>query len=63
MLSRLTLAFAFFVSLCSFAQTPKPAAPEKTLAIHAANLIDGVAAQPRHNVLVIIKGNKIQSVT
>jgi imidazolonepropionase-like amidohydrolase len=63
LLSRLTLAFALFVSLYGFAQTAKPAAPEKTLAIHAANLIDGVAAQPRHNVLVIIKGDKVQSVT
>jgi imidazolonepropionase-like amidohydrolase len=40
-----------------------PAGPEKIRAIRAANLIDGVAAQTRHNVLVIIKGNKIDSVT
>jgi imidazolonepropionase-like amidohydrolase len=32
-------------------------------AIRAANLIDGTAAQVRHNVLIIIKGNKIESVT
>lgn len=38
-------------------------APEKVIAIHAANLIDGVSNQVRHNVLVIIKGNKIESVT
>ena len=32
------------------------------IAIHAANLIDGVSNQVRHNVLVVIKGNKIESV-
>ncbi|MGC2742553.1 MAG: amidohydrolase family protein, partial [Candidatus Angelobacter sp.] len=38
-------------------------APEKVIAIHAANLIDGISNQVRHNVLVVIKGNKIESVT
>jgi imidazolonepropionase-like amidohydrolase len=48
-----------------FAQTPTaPSAPEseKVVVIHAANLIDGVSAQPRHNVTIVIRGNKIQSV-
>jgi imidazolonepropionase-like amidohydrolase len=45
-----------------FAQK-SPAAPEKVTVIRAANLIDGVSAQPRHNVLVIIKGTKIDSVS
>jgi len=40
-----------------------PAAPEKITAIRAANFIDGVSAQARHNVLVVIKGNKIDSVS
>jgi imidazolonepropionase-like amidohydrolase len=40
----------------------KPAA-EKVIAIRAATLIDGVSAQPRHNVLVVIRGNKIESVS
>jgi imidazolonepropionase-like amidohydrolase len=39
------------------------AAAEKVIAIRAANLIDGTAAQARHNVLIVIKGNKIESVT
>jgi len=39
---------------------PKPAA---VTAIHAAVLIDGVSAQPRHNVLIMIRGNRIESVT
>src|SRR5260221_5153096 len=38
-------------------------APEKITAIRAATLIDGLASQPRHNVLIVIKGNKIESVT
>jgi imidazolonepropionase-like amidohydrolase len=40
-----------------------PAGPEKITAIRAANLIDGVSPQTRHNVLVVIKGNKIDSVS
>ncbi|MGC2696089.1 MAG: amidohydrolase family protein [Candidatus Angelobacter sp.] len=38
------------------------AAPDTITAIRAATLIDGLANQPRHNVLIVIKGNKIQSV-
>src|SRR5436305_3607607 len=45
------------------AQPKSSPAPEKVIAIHAANLIDGTSNQVRHNVLVVIKGNKIESVT
>jgi len=45
------------------AQPKSSPAPEKVIAIRAANLIDGISAQVRHNVLVIIKGNRIESVT
>jgi imidazolonepropionase-like amidohydrolase len=38
-------------------------AAEKVIAIRAASLIDGTAAQARHNVLIVIKGNKIESVS
>jgi imidazolonepropionase-like amidohydrolase len=38
-------------------------ASEKVIAIRAATLIDGVANQPRHNVLIVVKGNKIESVS
>jgi imidazolonepropionase-like amidohydrolase len=48
--------------VAGFAQN-SPAAPDKVTVIRAANLIDGVSAQSRHNVLVIIKGNKIESVS
>jgi len=45
----------------AFAQ--KPAAAEKVIAIRAATLIDGITAQPRHNVLIVVHGNKIESVS
>jgi len=44
------------------AQPKSSPAPEKVIAIHAANLIDGTSNQVQHNVLVVIKGNKIESV-
>jgi imidazolonepropionase-like amidohydrolase len=47
----------------SWAPRTAAAAPEKVIAIRAASLIDGVAAQPRHNVLIVIRGNKIESVS
>lgn len=47
----------------SAAQSKSSPASEKVTAIRAANLIDGTAAQVRHNVLIVIKGNKIESVT
>jgi imidazolonepropionase-like amidohydrolase len=60
------LLFASTLATIATAQTaaqPKgsPVA-EKVTAIHAANLIDGVSNQVRHNVLVVIKGNRIESV-
>lgn len=55
--------FLILLSCTLFAQTPaaKPT-PETVIAIHAANLIDGNSSQPRHNVTIVIRGNKIQSV-
>jgi imidazolonepropionase-like amidohydrolase len=47
----------------SVAQPKSGPANDKVTAIRAANLIDGTAAQVRHNVLIVIKGNKIESVT
>jgi imidazolonepropionase-like amidohydrolase len=44
------------------AQKPQMASGQKTIAIHAANLIDGLSAQSRHNVLVVVQGNRIVSV-
>jgi imidazolonepropionase-like amidohydrolase len=72
MLSRkavLSVILLFSSALATTALAQKTAqpkggpAPEKVIAIHAASLIDGVSAQPRHNVLIVIKGNRIESVT
>ncbi|HEY6271447.1 MAG TPA: amidohydrolase family protein [Terriglobales bacterium] len=38
-------------------------APEKITAIRAATMIDGISAEPRHNVLIVVHGNKIESVS
>ena len=60
----IALAVVALSLLTAFAQSPAAApAQEKIIAIHAANLIDGTSAQPRHNVTVVIRGNKIQSVS
>jgi imidazolonepropionase-like amidohydrolase len=45
------------------AQKAAQPAADKITVIRAATLIDGLANQPRHNVLIVIKGNKIESVT
>lgn len=51
-------------ALAQTAAQPKGSpAPEKVIAIHAVSLIDGVSTQVRHNVLIVIKGNRIESVT
>jgi imidazolonepropionase-like amidohydrolase len=73
MLSRKTvlcisLLFASTLVTTATAQTaaqPKKGSPvpEKVIAIHAANLIDGVSNQVRHNVLVVIKGDRIETVS
>jgi imidazolonepropionase-like amidohydrolase len=60
----IALLCAFFAS-CAVAQgagskTSSPA--EKVTAIRAANVIDGTAAQARHNVLIVVRGNRIESV-
>ena len=44
-------------------QKPAPAAPEKTIAIRAGHLIDGKADKALDNVLIIVKGDTIVSVT
>ncbi len=60
------LLFASTLVTTTKAQTAQPnnsPAPERMIAIHAANLIDGISNQVRHNVLVVIKRNRIESVT
>src|SRR5438034_7299708 len=63
---RIAILPIFFVLLLSTTlaqKTQEPAAPEKTIAIHAATLIDGTSPHPRHDVLIVVKGNKIASVS
>ena len=75
-MSRTVTLFTFALLMVSgaFAQKPAENAPaenapaekalsEKTIAIRAATLIDGASAQPRHNVLIVVRGNRIESVT
>jgi imidazolonepropionase-like amidohydrolase len=47
----------------SAGQPKSSPAADKVIAIRAASLIDGSSAQARHNVLIVIKGNKIESVS
>jgi imidazolonepropionase-like amidohydrolase len=58
------LSIALIIALgCSFPAAAQTSKPEKVVAIHAANLIDGSSSQVRHNVMIIVRGNKIESVT
>jgi imidazolonepropionase-like amidohydrolase len=61
------LLFVSTLVTTTTAQTAAPSkgtpTPEKVIAIHATSLIDGISNQVRHNVLVVIEGNKIESVT
>ena len=54
------LAFSWFTAS---AQGNQPPAPEMAVAIHAATLLDGTSTQPRHDVLILVGGNKITTVT
>jgi imidazolonepropionase-like amidohydrolase len=60
----LSVALVTTTVVAQGAGQPKDArADEKVIAIRAANLIDGVGPRTRHNVLIVIKGNKIESVS
>lgn len=62
-MSRPIMIFAFFALLTTaLVAQNQQAPPEKTVVIHAANLIDGTSAEARHNVTIVINGNKIESV-
>jgi imidazolonepropionase-like amidohydrolase len=69
---RHTAAFVLFslLGIVAFSQQPQSSATKSgatktatAFVIHAANVIDGVSNQPRHNVLIVIRGNRIASVT
>ena len=66
MIRRIAILPIFLLPLLTSvaAQKSQPrATPEKIIAIRAATLIDGTSDQPRHNVLIVVKGNKITSVS
>ncbi len=46
----------------AFAQTPAKAPPEPITIIKAGALIDGISAEPKRDVTIVIRGNKIESV-
>lgn len=56
------MSFRLIALFLVLAMLSPAAFAQKSVAIHAANLIDGVSAQPRHNVWVIVRGNRIVSV-
>jgi imidazolonepropionase-like amidohydrolase len=61
------LLFSSTLATTAVAQTaaqPKSSpTPEKVIAVRASNLIDGLSSKVRHNVLILTKGNRIESVT
>lgn len=59
-----TTAFLWFLLIVlSSIGVAQKSASDKTIAIHAANLIDGTSSTVRHDVLIVVKGNKIASVS
>src|SRR6202011_258131 len=62
-LAILLILLVLFLSTALAQKAQEPAAPEKTIAIHTATLIDGTSPHPRHDVLIVVKGNKIASVS
>jgi imidazolonepropionase-like amidohydrolase len=66
MIRRIAILAIFLILLVTSAVAQKsqpPATPEKTITIRAATLIDGTSDQLRHNVLIVVKGNRIASVS
>ena len=57
------LLFSALTASIILAQKPQASSPEKTFAVRAANLIDGSSARTQHDVLIVIKGNRILSVS
>jgi imidazolonepropionase-like amidohydrolase len=56
----LNSTLVFWLSVSSLAQT---AAPQPVTVIRAGTLIDGKSDQPRRNQLIVIRGNRIESVS
>jgi imidazolonepropionase-like amidohydrolase len=60
MRSPLNLVFTLALAVSSFAQTPPPLS---VTAIRAGVLIDGKSNQPRRDQVIVIRGNRVESVS
>src|SRR6266480_2865534 len=56
------LASCFFVVTLIVATSPQTPA-QQTIVIRAGTLIDGKSDQPRHDQVIVIRGNRIESVS
>ncbi|MBV9623170.1 MAG: amidohydrolase family protein [Acidobacteria bacterium] len=54
--------FAILSSVAYAQVTEARAAADTSIAIQAATLLDGTSVEPRHNVLIVVRGNKIAAV-
>src|SRR5205814_6175392 len=59
--SMLILSMAF--TLAATGQQAPIAARAQIVVIHAGTLIDGKSSSPRHNQVIVIRGNRIESVS
>src|SRR5207249_1238544 len=62
MINKITkqLAVALLLPMAAFAQAAAPA--ERVTIIRAGTLIDGVASEARHDQVIVVRGNRIESV-
>jgi len=61
-MKRLLLIFSLISTTCAFAQQPGSPSVQVTV-IRAGTLIDGKSDKPRHDQLIVIRGNHIESVS
>ena len=52
-----------FLAICVSAQESNPSNPQLVTVIRAGVLIDGKADAPRHDQVIIVRGNRIESVS
>jgi imidazolonepropionase-like amidohydrolase len=55
--------YAFLWPIASAQNTHSPTARETAIAIRARTLLDGASTQPRHDVLIVVRGNRIAHVS
>jgi imidazolonepropionase-like amidohydrolase len=57
------LYWILFLAICVSAQESNPSNPQLVTVIRAGVLIDGKADAPRHDQVIIVRGNRIESVS